>query len=252
MFNRVGAAAAALTLVVCAACASPFGPQYEYEEQLYLSVDGSASVTIDASIPALVALRGVPLDPSPDVAPDRDAVRRIYQQGGCDVINISRPWRRLGRRFIQIRVRASDVRALGGCQPLRWSIYDFTRANDEIKYSQRVGASADGAVPNVNWDGSEIVAVKLHLPSRIRYQDSRRLDRDESRPVDRGNIVTYEQKLSDRRAGKPIEINVTMDPKSILYLTLWLFAGAFGAAVIALVAVLWGIKRRGRLSRPRA
>jgi len=56
--------------------------------------------------------------------------------------------------------------------------------------------------------------------------------------------VTYEQRLTDRRAGKPIEINVSMDPKSILYLTLWLFAGAFGAAVIALVLVIWWIKRR--------
>ena len=233
-------------LLVCGACASPFGPQYEYEEQLYLSVDGSASVTIDASVPALVALRNLPLDPSPDTAPDRDAVRRLYEQAGCDVINVSRPWRRLGRRFIQIRVRATDVRTLSRCQPLAWSDYGFTRADGELKYHQTMGASSAGPVPNVNWDGSEIVAVKLHLPSRIRYQDSRRLDRDESRPVDRGNIVTYEQRLVDRRAGKPIEINVTMDPRSILYLTLWLFAGAFGAAVIALGAAVWWIKRRPR------
>ena len=237
-------------LLVCGACASPFGPQYEYEEQLYLSVDGSASVTIDASVPALVALRNLPLDPSPDTAPDRDAVRRLYEQAGCDVINVSRPWRRLGRRFIQIRVRATDVRTLSRCQPLAWSDYGFTRADGELKYHQTMGASSAGPVPNVNWDGSEIVAVKLHLPSRIRYQDSRRLDRDESRPVDRGNIVTYEQRLVDRRAGKPIEINVTMDPRSILYLTLWLFAGAFGAAVIALGTAIWWIKRRGK--RPQA
>ena len=244
MFTRVSAAAAALTLAVCGACASPFGPQYEYEEQLYLSVDGSASVTIDASIPALVALRNLPLDPSPDAVIDRDVVRRLYEQGGCDVSNVSRPWRRLGRRFVQVRVRAADVRKLSQCQPLGWSTYGFSRDSGELKYHQSVGAPAVGTLANVNWDGNEIIAFKLHLPSRIRYQDSRRLDRDESRPVDRGNIVTYEQRLSDRRAGKPIEINVTMDPKSILYLTLWLFAGAFTAAVIALGVVVWWIKRR--------
>jgi len=145
---------------------------------------------------------------------------------------------------VQVRVRAADVRTLGRCQPLGWSTYGFTREPGDVKYHQSIGPPAAGPLAAVNWDGSEIIAFKLHLPSRIRFQDSRRLDRDESRPVDRGNIVTYEQRLTDRRAGKPIEINVSMDPKSILYLTLWLFAGAFGAAVIALVLVIWWIKRR--------
>ena len=48
--------------LIAAACSNPLGRQYEYEEQIYLRVDGAATVVIDASLPALVALRGVPLD----------------------------------------------------------------------------------------------------------------------------------------------------------------------------------------------
>ena len=36
-----------------------FGKQYEYEEDLTIALDGSATLTVNASIPALVALRGL-------------------------------------------------------------------------------------------------------------------------------------------------------------------------------------------------
>ena len=60
-------------------CRSPWrasgglGGQYEYEEEIYLELDGSATVVVNASIPALVALRGLPLDPNPEARIDRDA-----------------------------------------------------------------------------------------------------------------------------------------------------------------------------------
>ena len=47
-----------------------------------------------------------------------------------------------------------------------------------------------------------------------------------------------------------------MEATSILYTTLWLFGGAFVAAVIVLVTLIWLTIRRGRkqasLSAPRA
>src|SRR5258706_180933 len=66
MRGRAGMlAVGVLALVAGGACGNPLGPQYEYEEQVYLKVNGGASITINASIPALVALRGAALDPSP-------------------------------------------------------------------------------------------------------------------------------------------------------------------------------------------
>jgi hypothetical protein len=42
-----------------------------------------------------------------------------------------------------------------------------------------------------------------------------------------------------------VTIQVAMDAQSILYRTLWLFAGAFGAAVLLLVTIVWLIRRKG-------
>jgi hypothetical protein len=41
-------------------------------------------------------------------------------------------------------------------------------------------------------------------------------------------------------------MDVRMDATSILHTTLWLFAGAFAAAVLLLVVVIWMVVRRGR------
>ncbi len=93
MRSRSVRAAAGLLLLSSIACSGlPLGRQYEYEEQLYLSVDGSATVVIDASIAALVALRGVSLDPSIRTSVDRDQVRAIFETSGCAGVDVGQPW----------------------------------------------------------------------------------------------------------------------------------------------------------------
>ncbi|MBA3949945.1 MAG: hypothetical protein H0X44_08385 [Acidobacteria bacterium] len=74
----------------------------------------------------------------------------------------------------------------------------------------------------------------------------RNIDTSATGSVERGNILTWEQRLSERLAGKPLAMHVTMEAGSILYTTLWLFAGSFAAAVLLLVFVIWRIIRRGR------
>ena len=117
-------AACARRGAVTAACTNPFVPHYEYEEQVYLSVDGRATVVIDASLPALVALRGLAIDPSRDAA-DRSRRRfaRVVEAAHCRVDSVSRLWTRQGRRFVQVQVTADDVRQLSACGLLAWSSY---------------------------------------------------------------------------------------------------------------------------------
>jgi hypothetical protein len=246
-FGRLAAAILAASL---AGCSNPLGRQYEYEEQLYLNVDGSATVIVDASIPALVALRGVPLDPSPNARLDEEQVRRLLEAGGCTVVRVGQPWRREGRRFIQVRLSTGDIRTLGSCHLLDWSAYVFEREGaGSIHFVQSVGPSSDGTVGAVNWSGHELVGFKLHAPSRIVYQNVRRLDDNEPGSVERGNILTWEQTLADRRAGKPLVMEVRMEGQSILHETLWLFGGALAAALVVLAGVVLFLLKRGR-NRP--
>jgi len=241
----------ALGLIAVAACDSPLGRQYEYEEQLYLGVDGSATLILSSSIPALVALRDVPLDPSPAARVDRDRVREVFEAAGCPVSSVGQPWRRDGRRFVQVRFETEDVRTLDRCGALSWSDYAFETTagedgEDRLRYVQTIGGAAGGNPGDVNWTGREVVGFKLHLPSRIEYHNVRRLEDGEPGEAERGNILAWEQYLTDRRKGAPIRMEVLMGAESILYQTLLLFASAFGAAVAVLGTAIWFTVRRGR------
>jgi hypothetical protein len=246
-------AAGLLAAAAISACSNPLGRQYEYDEQTYLSVDGSAVVVVNTSLPALVALRGAAIDPSADGTADRDGIRRLYEAAGCSVNKVGRFWYRGGRRFVQVEVESKDLGALSKCALLSWSAYSLARednpaedqAGPALRYRQTVQAAAGGNPGTVNWDGSELIAFKLHVPSRIRWQNVRRLD-GATGTTERGNILTWEQRLADRLAGKPIEMHVVMDQTSILYTTIWLFVGAFGAAVAVLGAAILLTVRRGR------
>jgi hypothetical protein len=244
--------AALLCVAVMASVSSGcglLGREYEYEEQLYLDPGGSATVVIDSSIPALVALRGLPIDPASSARLDREAIRAWLTAHGCQVTRIPDPWRRHGRRFLQIRLSTDDVKTLGGCALTSWSNYSGLTALDDgsMRYQQAIGAAADGNPGKVNWDGTELIAFKLHLPSTILEHDAQILPGGPTEP-ERGNILTWEQHLADRRAGAPIAIRVRMDSQSILRHTLTLFIGAFIAALIALAMGIWMIKRSHRKS----
>ena len=246
---RIAAPLAAIVLafLLASACGGFFGKRYEYEEDLTLHLDGAATLIVNASIPALVALRGLDLDPSSDYV-DRAKIRTLYESPVTDVRRVSRPWRRNGRRFVQIRVETQDVRRLSEAAPFAWSRYELSSGGGEHTYTQIVGPSAfkPGTLRNAGWDGSEIVAFRLHLPSRIIEHNSRDMETDHTNSVQRGNIVAWEQHLADRLDGKPVSIVVRISSQSILYRTLWLFAGAFGAAVLVLVAFVWWAINKGK------
>jgi hypothetical protein len=244
------AAALALLIVVLAAsggCTGGlFGRQYEYEEDLYLALDGSATLVVNASIPALVALRGLQLDPA---APrlDTNAIRAAYASPFAEITRISPPWRRNGRRFVQVRLDVKDIRRLSEAAPFSWSRYALAAQNGHHVFEQKVGASAlrPGTLQNFGWNGSEVVAFRLHLPSRILWHNSRDLETGQPRSTARGNILSWEQHLADRLEGTPLEIRVEMDSQSILHRTLWLFGGAFIAALTVLALLIWFTIRKG-------
>jgi hypothetical protein len=239
-----------LATFAAAGCTNPLVRQYEYEEQLYLDVDGSAELVIDSSIAALVALRNLPLDASPAQAVDRERVRALFDDPACGDVTVNRPWTRHGRRFVQIVLEQDDVQRFAGCGPVSWSTFAFERVGtpegDEVRYRQAVGPPASGDPGQVNWTGGELVGFKLHLPSRILYHNVRRLEDGEPGDPARGNILTWEQTLADRRAGRPVEMEVRMHGQSILNRALWLFAGAFAAAVTLLMTIIWIVIRRAR------
>jgi hypothetical protein len=136
----------------------------------------------------------------------------------------------------------ADVRSLQRVAPFAWSTYRFSRESDMFEFKQVVGAAAGKSVSDVGWDGSELVAFRMHLPSRIAYNNA------PSHRTERGNILEWEQTLADRMRGTPVEIDVQMETQSILSRTLLLFGTTILAAFATLAAVIWWVARRGRNS----
>jgi hypothetical protein len=224
-----------------AGCQSLFR-QYEYEDELYVKLNGQASMIVNASIPALVALRGLKLDPSPTATVDREQIRALYESPVTHA-RIGTIWRRGGRRFVQIRIDVDDIRRLSEAAPFSWSTYEFAPLQeagvDLFHYLQIMRAPTGTVPPGVNWDGSELVAVRLHLPSRIVFQNA-------PLGIERGNILSWEQPLRDRLQGQPLTIEVRMQAQSILYRTLTIFGLALAAAVLMMGGVVLWVRKKGR------
>ena len=228
---------AALLLVACSG--SLLKKQYEYEEELYLGLDGSATLNVNASVPALVALRGIELNPSPRARFDRERIRSFYEGPGVTVSALSSS-RRDGRRFVHVSLDVLDVRTLEHVAPFAWSTYRFAREGDLYEFKQTVGAPTGRRLSDVGWDGSELVAFRMHLPSRIAYNNA------PSRRTERGNILDWEQPLVDRLRGAPIDIDVQIETQSILARTLLLFGTTIVAAFATMALVIWLVARRGQ------
>jgi hypothetical protein len=217
-------------------CGRVFKRQYEYEEELYLSPDGSAQMNVNASVASLVALHGAKFDPDPLARVDRDALRAYFGAPNARVsVSLAR---RDGRRFVHASVSIDDVRELSRLSPFAWSSYQFGSHGEVMEFRQTIGAPAPGH-DRVHWKGGEVVAFRMHLPSAVVFHNA------PSGEVERGNILEWEQPLADRLKGKPVDIRVQLEPTSILAHTMWLFGATAFSALAALAGVVWWIRRSG-------
>jgi hypothetical protein len=238
--RALGALAIAAVVIAAIGCgAGGFFRPYEYEEEMYLSLDGSATVYVHSSIAALNALRGTTFDTDPRARIDREAVRRYFETPETHVHGNVSTSRRSNRQFVHVRLDVPDVRRLHEAPPFAWSTYQFARSDSLDVYTQHVGAPASSTIPpGVRWTGDEIVAVRLHLPSKIEYHNTGTAPR-------RGNILVWEQPLSERLRGTPMTLEARMQTQSILYRTLWLFGATLVAVALSFGVLLWWILRRG-------
>jgi hypothetical protein len=238
------AAVAAAVMFLGGCGASGLFQRYEYEEEIYLSLDGTATVYVNSSLAALDALRGAPFDSSPSARVDRDAVRAFYSTPVTRVRQINQS-RRSGRRFVHVRIDVDDIERLGEAGPFHWSSYSFRREGSLFVYRQSIGGSANKPPGDVGWNGREAVAFRMHLPSKITYHNAGPDN------LKRGNILVWEQPLAARLRGDPIVLDARMQTQSILYRTISLFGlsilavAATFAFLIALV-LLAGKKRAAR------
>jgi hypothetical protein len=236
--RRVMAVAlAGVVAVTAAGCREILSRQYEYEEEVYLALDGSATIYVNASVPALVALRGLDLPLDPRARLDRRHVASFYDTPATRVARVTHS-RRDHRRYVHIRLEVDDVRRLAEAAPFAWARYALEERDGLFVYRQEIDASAGREVGDVGWRGRELVAVRLHLPSRVPFHNQ------PSGTIDRGNIIAWEQPLRARLEGEPLRIEVHMETRSILRHTLTLFATIVALVGVTFAAFIWFVMRR--------
>jgi hypothetical protein len=234
---RLAFALVLIAVLASVACGNVIARKYEYEEEVFLALDGSATVYVNASVPALVSLRGVNLPVDSKARLDRQLVRDFYQSPVLNVASVTTS-RREGRRYVHLRINVPDIRRLGDAPLFAWSKYAYRESEGVYEFTQTTTTSVNQNVGNVGWDGDELVAVRLHLPSKVTFHNS------PSKKVERGNIIVWEQLLTDRQKGTPLEIVARMETQSILARTLALFAAMGVLVVLTFIAAIWFVKSR--------
>jgi hypothetical protein len=220
-----------------ASCASVLSVQYEYDEEVYLELDGSATVYVNASVPALVALRDAPLNVDSRARLDRSDVRAFFESPVAEVESVTTS-RRDNRRYVHVRLDVPDIRRLHEAAPFAWSRYSLAGDEDLAVFQQVIGPSAGREVGDVGWNGTERVAFRMHLPSRVPFHNA------QGREIERGNIIRWEQSLAERLKGEPLAIEVHLETESILFQTLALFAVTIVLALSTLALAIWWVMRR--------
>jgi hypothetical protein len=76
------------------------------------------------------------------------------------------------------------------------------------------------------------------LPSRVDYHNS------PERTIRRGNIIVWEQLLTERMKQTPLIVEARMEKESILFRTLALFGGMAVLVVLTFVGVIWFVRSR--------
>jgi len=225
--------------LAAAGCGRGLLRQFEYDEDVYLALDGTATVYVNGSLSAFVALRGADFDVNPAARFDKDRIAAFFESPGVRVVRVTSS-RRQGRRFAHVRLEVADIRKLPQARAFSWATIRFDRMDTLYRFREDLGASANKTVGNVGWKGTELVGFRMHLPSKIAYHNAG------ADNLLRGNILAWEQTLSERLAGQPLEMEARMEPTTILYHTLWLFLGSMSAAFVALALIVWFVAKKGK------
>jgi len=211
---------------------------YEYEHELWLRVDGSGSVRVTGRPELWTVFKG--LGPREE-SRSAESARAVFQASGLRVRRTA-VTRRKGRDYLLVEADFDDVNRIGGTPAFPDLRISLTRRGDRLVLDghwARPPRAPEGAA--VETDGT--MAVRFHLPSRIYDHENA------AAGVERGNIVAWRQDVAAALDGSSIDFGAALDPRSILWSTVGLFAAAIVGALAILGASLALVVRRGRRAR---
>lgn len=218
------ARALSLLLLAASGCAT-----YEYEEEVFLEVDGSGEIRMSGSTAAIEALHGL----------DEASVERakaLFEGEGVDLLSALETERER-RKFVHVQARFSGWEKLCGIPAFRDRGCRFARGGEDLALELSLpspGAAAPGGL-----DPQALLALRYHLPSTIRYHNS-------PADIERGNILAWKRTFREHFAGRPLDVEVRFDRRSVLAATVSVMGIALGLVLTSIATALFVMVRKGR------
>jgi hypothetical protein len=201
---------------------------YEYEEEVFLNVDGSGQLRISGSKEALgilLPLRDVPVD---DV--------REYFDGPQMSLDSVRESERDGRTFIHVRARFSSWNRL--CEHPAFSARHckLVVGPELLELESTLPRPAGHDVPT---KPDATMAFRFHFPSTVRFHNS-------PNGIERGNIVRWQRSMEELFESPPLVIRARFEKHSVLETTMLVLVVATCLVVISVATAILLMVRKGR------
>jgi hypothetical protein len=210
---------------------------YEYEHEIWLRVDGSGSISVTGRPELWVAFKGLGRADDPEGTATREAARALFERSGLSVRRVTLTHRG-GRPYLFVSADFKDVNRLAGSPAFPDLTLSLRPEGERLRLEGAWARPVERAERPGQTDG--LMAVRFHLPSKV-YEHRNAAD-----GVERGNIVAWRQEVTEGLAGRRLDVGAVMDPRSILWSTVGLFALTIVGGLGLLALALFLAFRRGR------
>lgn len=221
------AASILLALVAASACTT-----YEYEEEVFLEVDGSGEIRISGSTAAIEALHEV----GGAGAASPANVAALFDGEGIEILSALETERER-RRFVHLTARFSDWEKLCRTPAFRGRACRLAATEEDLALALSLPSPREAAPEDL--DPLAILALRYHFPSTIHYHNS-------PGGIERGNILAWKRTLREHFAGRPLDLEVRFDRRTILQATVTAVSLSLVLVLATIATALALMVRRGR------
>ncbi len=216
--------AALLVLLAASGCTT-----YEYEEEVFLEVDGSGEIRMSGSTAAIEALHGLA-----DAGAER--AEELFVGEGVELLSALETERER-RKFVHVQARFSHWEKL--CEVPAFRDRGCRLAKGEEGLALALSLPSPRAAAPQSLDPQALLALRYHFPSTIHYHNS-------PGDIERGNILSWKRTLREHFAGRPLDLAVRFDRRTILAASARVMGLALSLVVASIATALWVMVRRGR------
>lgn len=223
-----------LTLLVSWALALPACTSYEYEEEVFLEVDGSGRLRMSGSSEILEVLHA---DSNRGNGGSTSSMTSRFEGPGFELDSV-RETERDGRSFVHVQGRFTNWNELCALPAFadRECRLDVTD-DDELELYLTL-PSPEGDIPEGVPPGASL-ALRFHFPSAVNYHNAHG-------DMERGNIIVWERTVSEHFNATALVVEARFERRSVLATTVIILGTAVSVVLFSVALALLLIVRKGR------